>query len=581
MLNPFLDSRVKHAWEDPVAQLPGVHDEALDRTWRYVESVRNQKVSFGLVIHGVAGSGKTHLLSLLRRKAAESNNTVFAFARLDTSSSRLWRHVRSQLIHSLEKSGWLDRLLASNRDAIASIRSRKLRIVLDALASGQHRFDCLDWLRGDSLDEATLNRIGIVPTLEDDAEEQAEADSRALVFSLAAWIAPLPLVYCFDQVEAIQSHPGDTDSLFRLGQACASLLDQSSNILLVSCLQTSFLDELQQSVRGADQDRFLREKIGLAPIHLQQAEALVQLRLAGLEGVTRSWPVDLNQLPAALPFGTEVIRKVLFAAARLFDEGCGRPRPAPLPPDTFVARAYETELDQATAHYNSTFADHVLSDGLPLLLYQDGWRSGKVPGGIPQPCLALDKSSQRRYVILLNENNSNRIGNKVRRLLIKDGSLSSVTLARDASLGISPAARVTRQRLEDFQSRGGKFVQVSREALLALEAMRKLLSKAEAGDLSHEGETLAESFVDQWLRDHRPAPLASLLEELTGEASPAPDALAILSAYLADNIITTVEAVAGATQLTPEQVEDCARHHPDQLVFFGGETPILCRGAGA
>lgn len=565
--NPFLNSRVKHAWETPACDLPAFHQQQLAQALKFLHAVLEQGTSFGFVIHGAAGSGKTHLLARLRQHVTPGEEFVFAYARLDTAASRLWRHLRRQLVESLDKTGQLGRLNP------AHTHYPPLHRALVALASGQSRLDSLEVLRGDSptfdLSTETL-----------DSEETAEDISRAFVLGLAACLAPRTLVFCLDQVEAVQSQPGDRASLFTLGQACASLLDQSSNIALVSCFQTAFLDELAASVGQSDAERFMVHRIGLESLSPAAATELIQLRLSHIPGVSPVYPIDLAQLQRTLPPGGETVRKVLHTAYTWFERGIGHPPPV-YNPEATLASALEHELSQAEATYQPALADHVLADSLPLLLHQHGHAVVPSPSLLPPPVFTFQRNQQPRHLVLLNEAHGGAVGRKLQRILAKDGHLGHVTLLRDAGLPIRSTARQAHQKLETFQSRGGQFVTVSRAAMVALEALRKLLSKADAGDLAHAGDTLGRDFVAQWLKQQQPAALDELLAKLAGIAPAPPDFAERLTHILASDRIATLESLAAQTQLTPQQLEDCARNHPDQFILLGGECPILCLAGAA
>ncbi|HTV18294.1 MAG TPA: hypothetical protein VMG12_06475, partial [Polyangiaceae bacterium] len=283
--NPFRDFVVQDAWQSP-ADIPEIHASAFKACLAGLDSAASG-VADSLLIYGGAGSGKTHLLTRLQRHLAQTAvdapdqvlRCVFVFVRLQTAPQLLWQHVRRRLATDLLR--WdqgltqLQRLLAHQigvhsgkppREAVqlASGRSsaalaqhiaeisiklnlpRDLSIVIEHLALNRFLRDAGGWLAGDSLPESALNELGLGADVLEDREEAARAAVTALC-RLAG--ETLPIVFCFDQVEALQRSPGDVDAFFRFGQMAADLHDTDPNVFIVTCLQSAVLEDFKKAVR--------------------------------------------------------------------------------------------------------------------------------------------------------------------------------------------------------------------------------------------------------------------------------------------------------------------------------------------
>ena len=104
-MNPFRDTIVASPWEATRTDVPEIHSEVFDRCLEGIEHVRQSGHSAALLIHGEAGSGKTHLLSRLRTHLAPQAPTathrpecLYVWVRLQTSPRMIWRTLRRTLV---------------------------------------------------------------------------------------------------------------------------------------------------------------------------------------------------------------------------------------------------------------------------------------------------------------------------------------------------------------------------------------------------------------------------------------------------------------------------------------------------
>ena len=104
-MNPFRETVVSSPWENTRVDVPSIHGRVFEECLRGIETVRQSGHSAGLLIHGEAGSGKTHLLSRLRARLApqapsttDRHESLFVWVRLQTSPRMIWRTLRRTLV---------------------------------------------------------------------------------------------------------------------------------------------------------------------------------------------------------------------------------------------------------------------------------------------------------------------------------------------------------------------------------------------------------------------------------------------------------------------------------------------------
>ncbi|MBO0798849.1 MAG: hypothetical protein J2P31_08490, partial [Blastocatellia bacterium] len=197
--------------------------------------------------------------------------------------------------------------------------------VVRHLLLGRHRRDARAWLRGESLPEAALTRLEVNSEQDDDVEDRA----RRIVLSLTRLTASeIPLVFCFDQVEALQSHPDDLEGLLKFGQMASYLHDNTKNLLIISCILTQFYLKLDQLLISSDRDRLSESgSVLLAPLLPEQAERLVEARLNAdpelckLRGPKpgRFWPLRRSDIREALHKNKYTPRELLSFCAEKFE----------------------------------------------------------------------------------------------------------------------------------------------------------------------------------------------------------------------------------------------------------------------
>jgi hypothetical protein len=302
--NPF-DSDVV---EDPSVaspiDVPRIHESAFDLCQHAYERVASGMGSWSVLLNGMAGCGKTHLLSRLRRWLNSELDTVpnkpaalFVAVRMETGRGMIWRHLRRRFAEELlqprandvtQLQAILNRLaerahgnLSEGFERIvAQDCGEELMQVLEAYHGNKHRRLCRAWLKGERLSENQLELLSLPQyPIENFEEDWAEEEARKFVGAVTRLAAPSPVVFCFDQIEAL----GLSQERVNYGFFCrmgASLVDTTRNSLLISTINLDFLGDLKSGSRDADFQRISKDQLDLQPLDFNLGRELVNARLA-------------------------------------------------------------------------------------------------------------------------------------------------------------------------------------------------------------------------------------------------------------------------------------------------------------
>lgn len=640
--NPFRQSIVKDAWELPPVDVPEIHAQAYRTCCRAFENVRTSHQCDSVLLHGGAGSGKTHILGRLQRHLTSSlpqgtdsqknvGLCVFLYCRLQTNPHRLWQHLRKTFVEDLlhrfpDGSTQLQRLVAcrfaegdrkrrqpswkwlrwimnpANRDHAAwggmllPWLTREARIgysiqrVLYHLITQRHVLEAGAWLKGeDSLPEEAFPLLGIAPA----ENVQTEDGARDVVLSLCRLASPLmPVAFCFDQIEALQTARDDTESLFLFGQMGASLFNSANNALLITCIQSGVITQVQDAIREADYDRISRNIESLDPLDRGLAYKLVQSRLDSqkeLEELRGShprqplWPLTKSDLDPLFPAlsGTQSPRKIIGFAGSLLERlrtgGMGLPIEDP---SEFLRNQFERRRD-ASLGQDTVESDNGLAHGLPLLSEVLGgqWKTERHSGGDTDFLLSHDR--KKIAVSLCNQQNMRSLGARLKRLKEwqSKNRETKLVLIRDQRLPISKTAVATRSHLNSLTEKGAILNRPDEETLAALQALRSLLSDARSGDLHHEGNTMEPRTVQEWLAQNLDGSLMAFFGEIVGVsesgAEPESELMSAILEALRKKRIITLEEIAKEVGHPAPIVEDTAKGHPGRIGWLQGPPAVL------
>ena len=604
--NPFRGDIFRDPWREAEVDVPEIHGEAFQDLLDGVREVRQAGHTETVLLHGAAGSGKTHLLSRFRhevtRQVAEKP-AIFISVQLNAAPSMLWRHVQKRVADDLlrpldgSRTQFSDmlpgRLSELDEGQLAAMQiDLDLLRALECLAKGRHRREARALLRGDSLTDVDLALMGLPlpdPAVEQDPEDKAERVVLGLCRLLDQGCVFVP---CFDQVEALRTRADDTWGLFRFGKLVSSLYHSTTNVLVVSCIQSVFVDALREATDSADRDRLATFQE--ASLHLLDAGLATRLAVARMDAhgplaqlrrehvAQPLWPLDADEFQRSIEAETGhrmTARKVLSLCRHLFDQAKRAPTVCRIDRDTFLTQTWQERMEEAVRSTDRADADAVLAHGIPLLMAagDTGWRQDTQRDVRDIDVSLLDRNGRRLDISFCNQAHMTSLAARLRRLVqgVRAGQLGDLALLRHPNSPISLTARATRDRLRELANRAVPLIRPSPEVLAALDAMRGLLSDAHAGDLANDAETIGPGAVEQWLRGNLPGCLSELLAQLTNPAddrSAEPDGLLDL---LAEEHIVRLGDAASTIGCDPDAVATWVQQNPSLVGMLQGPPAVL------
>jgi hypothetical protein len=617
--NPFADRVMRDAWQEPASEVTGIHDEVFASCRAGLDAARSGR-SDSLLIFGEPGSGKTHVINRLRRSLDETRGadpgfgSVFVYVRLQTSPSCIWQHVRRCLAtdllrnhHGLSQlqrlvahqlAEWPDgdgvrhsptfferalRVLPSNgeNEAAASYFDRisekvslswELHQVLRCLVQRQHFADAQGWLRGDSLSEAALERLGLgVEEAQD--REQAARNTVTELCRLAG--ATLPILFCFDQIEALQRRVDDDAAFYAFGHMAADLSDSDPNVFIISCIQTTMRDPLLAAMRQPDRERVFRRRIDLQPLELPHMRQLVICRLDRVPALAAArvrhplHPFD-DAFLESIPKHKRTPREIMRICSDRFEALQALPV-AGAPLEEFL----ESELEQRRLRDVPVpdAARRVALGGLPIV-----WELARA-STMRNDGDEVELRAPEVAIAVCNESNMRSFAGRLARLRASEAR--PLVIVRDERLPISPKARRTQEYLAELEAGGTRVVLISEAATGALAALYSIISDARAGDLTYRGETVREAKVSEWLRaamktDDALAPLRELIDDLASAQGSACDTvMRDLMALLDERYVVLVDEAVRELPHSREALVGVAASAPERIGRLTAEPEIL------
>jgi hypothetical protein len=646
--NPFRSVIVNDPWQFLETDVKSIHESAFERCREAVAYVRANHRTTALLVFGEAGSGKTHLLARLYAQLALDaeadgpgglQEAVFVPLRMQASAPILWRFLRREfakallrqaeggltqlerlLLHRLtewlhlpeDSRPWLEqqRRTPEGLNALGQqltdlfdhidtegLLNRNLRTVLTRLMLRQQRSDAAAWLRGEGLLQELLERLGV----SSEPEEEPEDLAHRLVLGLSSLAtAELPIIFSFDQIEALQTHPQDFAGLFAIGQMIRALHDETRHCLVISCVQSVYLDTLRQTVRGADWDGMTEFGwVQLKPLNLNEAQQLAQARLDALPELRELrakqnqpyWPLEAVELQPLLltSTGTVVARKLLSHCADLFEARRIGPTPVvapPVPTPEFLQQTWEQRKEQALAQSKTDETEAILKDGLPRLLHlaQTGLQSLDEQQ-TRDVDLVVASQGQRVGISICNSPNGTSMAAKLRRVYQQQNRFDKLLILRDQRLPIKDGWHQSKAQRQTLLKGGALWAEPSPECLAALDALRQLLAEAQGGNLENRGENVDAETLRDWLLKHLATELNSILEEIlplsttttvSGVAKPVDLVLRErLTEFLQRHHVARLTDAADLLGLENASLSDCALNYPDRFGVLGNPPIVL------
>jgi hypothetical protein len=638
VLNPFRKTIVANPWDTCPSDVAAINDQPFQQCLRGIRRVQEAGRSAGLVIHGPAGAGKTHLLARLHDhltprapSATGRPEYLFVWVRLQTSPRMIWRAVRRALVgdwfrpiagqrsqferilfHRLaakrpaegDLERWYEYMLDEQPEGLRQILDeicteldldRNTSVAFEHLAFRRHLRDLRAWLGGDSLPEAALQRLDL--SGDEGTDEEREDQARQVVQMLCRLAGPgLPVVLCFDQVEALQLNPRDTDALFAFGQLVSVIHDCADNVLVVSCMQSSFQAELASQIRGADYDRMTSlGSFSLQALRPAEARAVIAERLRSLPSdpalisrePTTEWPLTAAEFATLFePSGETTPRRLISTCAARFDVLTQGPSAPPL--DSFLEDWWNRQLADRLIANDPDQTESILRHALPPLFHLLGLEAEPAPAeelaDIP---LVFQQADRRLGLSICTQGNMQSLAARLRRLKEQWSRqrLQRLVVIRDPRRPLSKTAPKTRKYLEELQEQQASVVHVEPGLLAQLDTLRTLLSDARSGDLAWQGETVPAETLDAWLRRQLSPEVRTFAQELLSFAEIPSTArfdtaiIEYLSLLLSEQQRLQLQHAAQSLGHSVDVVVAVIQRHPRQFALEGEPPVVLFRAS--
>ncbi len=638
VLNPFRKTIVANPWDTCPSDVAAINDQPFQQCLRGIRRVQETGHSAGLVIHGPAGAGKTHLLARLHDhltprapSATGRPEYLFVWVRLQTSPRMIWRAVRRALVgdwfrsiagqrsqferilfHRLaakrpaegDLERWYEYMLDEQPEGLRQILEeicteldldRNTSVAFEHLAFRRHLRDLKAWLGGDSLPEAALQRLDL--SSDEGTDEEREDQARQVVQMLCRLAGPgLPVVLCFDQVEALQLNPRDTESLFTFGQLVSVLHDSTANVLVISCMQSSFQAELAAQIRGADYDRMTSlGSFSLQALRPAEARAVIAERLRSLPvdpalipgEPTPEWPLTAAEFAVLFePTGETTPRRLISTCAARFDVLSQGPSAPPL--DSFLEEWWNRQLTDRLAANDPDQTEAILRHALPPLFQLLGLGAEPAPAEeLADISLVFQQAERRLGLSICTQGNMQSLAARLRRLKEQWSRqrLQRLVVIRDPRRPLSKTAPKTRKYLEELQEQQACVVHVEPGVLAQLDTLRTLLSDARSGDLAWQGETVPAETLDAWLRRQLSPEVRAFAQELLSFAESPSTArfdtaiIEYLSSLLSEQQRLRLQDAAQSLGHSVDVVVAVIQRHPRQFTLEGEPPVVLFRAS--
>ena len=296
------------------------------------------------------------------------------------------------------------------------------------------------------------------------------------------------------------------------------------------------------------------------------------------------WPLEKSRLEKTVGLHGCTPRKILSVCAGLFDVAATNGVEEKVSNEAFLSRTWHERLDVASSGDTLAQGDHILTHGIPLLVHSagEGWSSsGKFSSRDVELFLEGDG---RIGVSLCNHRDMRSLWPRLKRLkqVLPDRRAEKLVLLRDARLPLGKNAVKTNQVLDELSAQGVRLIRPSHELLAALDALRRLLSDAKAGDLSNQGQTVTPETVQKWLAENMPGVLRDLIEEIvayqgvggaTGESRLFDELLEVLD----EHPVIALDEAAGTLKTDPGTLEATANARASDVGILRGPPVVLFR----
>ncbi|HQX53921.1 MAG TPA: hypothetical protein PLR25_28670, partial [Planctomycetaceae bacterium] len=381
----------------------------------------------------------------------------------------------------------------------------------------------------------------------------------------------------------------------------STLHDSTSNVLIISAVQSSFADRLTSEARAADRDRMTSfGNINLPPLERLEARELIRQRVLAsdepLPPVAQTeefWPLSESDLAQLFSTGSVTPRKLLTRCAERFDalrqpsvSGEVTETPPTKTASDFLDETWATIVEEKLKSNQPQQTEEILRHALPMVaqLVEPGLTFA-TDDQLPDVSLILEGGSGRIGVSVCTETNMNSLAARLKRLKSQTGlnRLDRLVIVRDSRAPISPTAKKAEEYLADLRKRGVALVHPAPEVLATLDALRSLLSDARSGDLAFQGDTVAPKTLEEWFAKHLSNNLKEFVLEIievdrnAQESSDDSVLIEAINTLLAKEPVVNLEEAAAQLGASCEQLEVVIRRYPHLFGLLGNSGSLLFR----
>ena len=553
--NPFASSSVGDPWDSHYPHVPSINEQAFDGLCHLMaQKVHDPALNCAVLILGEVGSGKTHLLGRILSHATHVQ-PPFAFAYIQpiedpeqtyryllrevmvnmcrpacatpyaTQLEALLAAICIEVIHSHSRPQGKDKLLTIQRDGHnvlsylrPSVFAYAQKWAIDLLSSDYpdmsprflqvlfqlrlpaQRAVVVQWLKGDVLDAAEAERLG-VPERFRQSPTHLEQEARDILTSLGLVLARYrqPLVLCFDRLENLETEA----QIQAFGKMLEFLVDTAKGMLPIACVrgqqwQERFKQVLNQHVTS----RLETNRFALRGCTAEQALALVRSRLASvldIEHAEALFPFDADDLRQMFQVGFHsprvVIARVNERLRQIVDAGLA----APMSPHQVLQEAFDRQCRTILQDFDRYPPDRDrLRRALGLYL------SHRSAQGHSRLELVKRPEAERKYIDLVGTLPSGSAASTSVTMLIDvelhpaavSASLTRgidalqreppnfVVYMRDSRCALPPHWKTTNEKLQRFKALGGHVIFLDQEHAARWYALALLSYAVREGDIT-------------------------------------------------------------------------------------------------
>lgn len=519
--NPFASSASPLPWENmnpDLQQLNRSASEEIEQLMRHKRREPNLPLA-GLVL-GETGSGKTHMLTRILRKLKENSRpAIFVAVRTFRHAERVNQDLLNEIFISLKRThsnghSQFDMLAAEvmntyterrrndgfddltrldtrtylSRD-MPNLERNFLKCLLIYLGTSDEKIkaDVIDWLNGGLEDEESL-KLGL--PLKDidsmsDAGRESTAEKTLISLGIVLAYAKVPMVICFDQLDAMKHRDKDRELIEEWGNIIGLLMNDLSGILPLCFVRAETWNEVFMPVLDNSVVQRLRNNtMVMNTCSAAQAKQLIHEKIRAVFGKDTeeiyNWLI--NRIGNSLKTGLSP-RTVIELANHAIVNGDDIPVSDGIA--EAIRKAYEDEYKKIQSEPNSWPPNaNNLTLALEIWLSSlEGFSLGK-PSGRYIKLQGIHGDRRFAFIILTPKMHTTGIAGLNEGLkFMKEypGSFCCYVLEEKSH---KKTWKKFADKLNEFENAGGVTVRLDREARITWYALTALINRIDNGDVN-------------------------------------------------------------------------------------------------